>query len=74
MAFTDAVARAALMRTLAGLVTANAEELAHLEALDSGHYLAKASELVGAIPMWPEYFAGLADKVGGRTIAVPATT
>ncbi len=69
--FTDAIARAALMRTLGGLVAANAEELAELEALDSGHYLAKAQELMGAIPLWLEYFAGLADKVGGRTIEVP---
>lgn len=69
--FTDAIERAALLRTLGGLVTANAEELARLEALDSGHYLAKARELVGAIPLWLDYFAGLADKVGGRTIEVP---
>lgn len=69
--FTDAIGRAALLRTLAGLVTEHAEELAQLEALDSGHYLAKARELVGAIPLWLEYWAGLADKVGGRTIAVP---
>ena len=69
--FTDAIARAALLRGLAGLVTENADELAHLEAMDSGHYLSKARELMGAIPIWLEYFAGLADKVGGRTIEVP---
>ncbi len=69
--FTDTIARAALLRTLGGLVAANAEELAQIEALDSGHYLAKAQELMGAIPLWLEYFAGLADKVGGRTIDVP---
>lgn len=69
--FTDAIARAALLRRLAELVTENAEELARIEAIDSGHYLAKARELVGALPMWLEYWAGAADKVGGRTIAVP---
>lgn len=69
--FTDALARAALLRELAALVTENADELARLEALDSGHYLAKAQELMGAIPLWLEYWAGLADKVGGRTIEVP---
>jgi acyl-CoA reductase-like NAD-dependent aldehyde dehydrogenase len=68
---TDAIGRAGLLRTLAGLVTEHAEELAQLEALDSGHYLAKARELIGAIPLWLDYFAGLADKVGGRTIQVP---
>ncbi|WP_236950215.1 aldehyde dehydrogenase family protein [Mycobacterium sp. MS1601] len=69
--FTDAIARAALLRRLADLVTENADELARIEAVDSGHYLAKAQELVGAIPLWLEYWAGAADKVGGRTIAVP---
>ncbi|GAA4555469.1 aldehyde dehydrogenase family protein [Pseudonocardia xishanensis] len=69
--FTDTIARAALLRALAGLVTANADELARLEALDSGHYLSKAQDLVGAIPLWLDYWAGLADKVGGRTIQVP---
>jgi acyl-CoA reductase-like NAD-dependent aldehyde dehydrogenase len=69
--FTDAMGRAALLRTLAALVTEHADELARLEALDSGHYLAKAQELVGAIPLWLDYWASLADKVGGRTITVP---
>ena len=26
---------------------------------------------MGAIPIWLDYWAGLADKVGGRTIQVP---
>jgi acyl-CoA reductase-like NAD-dependent aldehyde dehydrogenase len=69
--FTDALTRAALLRTLAGLVAANADELAWLEALDSGHYYGKAHELISAIPLWLEYHAGLSDKVGGRTIPVP---
>ncbi|BBG03798.1 hypothetical protein PSA01_36230 [Pseudonocardia saturnea] len=69
--FTDAIARAGLLRTLAGLVTEHADELARIEALDSGHYLSKAQDLVAAIPLWLEYWAGLADKVGGRTIEVP---
>ena len=69
--FTDTIARAALLRRLGELVTEHAEELAQLEALDSGHYLAKAQELLGAIPLWLDYWAGLADKVGGRTIQVP---
>lgn len=69
--FTDALGRAALLRALAAKVTENADELARLEALDSGHYLAKAQELVGAIPLWLDYWASLADKVGGRQIEVP---
>ncbi|TQC49950.1 aldehyde dehydrogenase [Rhodococcus sp. WS4] len=69
--FTDAIARAALLRRLSELVVANAEELAQLEAIDSGHYLSKARDLVAAIPLWLEYWAGMADKVNGRTITVP---
>jgi acyl-CoA reductase-like NAD-dependent aldehyde dehydrogenase len=69
--FTDAISRAALLRKLASLVMAHGEELAWIEALDSGHYYAKAQELISAIPLWLEYHAGLADKVGGRTIPVP---
>ena len=69
--FTDAIERAALLRRLAVLITENAEELAQIEALDSGHYLAKARDLLGAIPLWLEYWAGAADKVGGRSISVP---
>lgn len=69
--FTDAIERAALLRNLAALVNENAEELARLEAIDSGHYLGKARELVAAIPLWLEYWAGLADKVNGRSITVP---
>jgi aldehyde dehydrogenase (NAD+) len=60
-----------MLRQIGALVTEQAEEIASLEALDSGHYYAKAMELVGAIPLWLDYFAGLADKVGGRTIPVP---
>ena len=69
--FTDTIARAALLRNLAALVTEHAEELATLEALDSGHYLSKARDLMAAIPLWLDYWAGAADKVGGRTIQVP---
>ncbi len=68
---TEAFERGAMLRQIGALVTEQAEEIARLEALDSGHYYAKAMELVGAIPLWLDYFAGLADKVGGRTIPVP---
>ncbi len=69
--FTDAITRAALLRTLGALMAESADELAWLEALDSGHYYGKAHELVSAIPLWLDYFAGLANIVGGRTIPVP---
>ncbi|WP_156296877.1 aldehyde dehydrogenase family protein [Mycobacterium paragordonae] len=69
--FTDAIARAALLRRLSQLVSANTADLAELEAVDSGHYLSKARDLVTAIPLWLEYWSGMADKVNGRTITVP---
>ncbi|MDO8309058.1 MAG: aldehyde dehydrogenase family protein [Actinomycetota bacterium] len=69
--FTDALTRAALLRQLGALVVENVDELAWLEALDSGHYIDKARDLVMALPLWLDYHAGLANIVGGRTIPVP---
>jgi aldehyde dehydrogenase (NAD+) len=69
--FTDAITRAGLLRRLAAVITEHAEELAQIEALDSGHYIAKARDLVAAMPLWLEYWAGAADKVNGRSITVP---
>ena len=65
---TDAFARGGALRALSQLVLAEAEEIARLEAADSGHYYAKALQLVQATTLWLDYHAGLADKVGGRTI------
>lgn len=69
--FTDVLTRVGLLKNLAGLVAENADELAALEAIDSGHYLAKAKQLVDAIPLWLDYHSGLATHLGGRTIPVP---
>jgi len=68
---TNAFLRGALLREVSRLVAAEAEEIARLEAVDSGHYYAKALQLVQATTLWLDYHAGLADKVGGRTIPVP---
>lgn len=68
---TEAFERGAMLRQVGALVAEQVEEIARLEALDSGHYYAKAMELAQAIPLWMDYFAGLADKIGGRTIPVP---
>lgn len=68
---TDAFARGAALRELSKLVAEHVEEIARLEAIDSGHYYAKALQLAEATPLWLDYHAGLADKVGGRTIDVP---
>ncbi len=68
---TPAFARGMMLRQLAVLLTEQKEEFARIEALDSGHYYAKALQLMEAVPLWLDYHAGLADKVGGRTINVP---
>jgi aldehyde dehydrogenase (NAD+) len=66
---TDAFARGAALRALSQLVLQEAEEIARLEAADSGHYYSKALQLAQATTLWLDYHAGLADKVGGRTIS-----
>ncbi|CAA9426349.1 MAG: Aldehyde dehydrogenase [uncultured Rubrobacteraceae bacterium] len=68
---TPAFARGLMLRQLSTLLTEQKEEFARIEALDSGHYYAKALQLMEATPLWFDYHAGLADKVGGRTINVP---
>ncbi len=68
---TPAFARGAMLRQLSILLAEQKEEFARIEALDSGHYYTKALQLMEATPLWFDYHAGLADKVGGRTINVP---
>ncbi len=68
---TPAFARGMMLRQLAVLLAEQKEEFARIEALDSGHYYAKALQLMEATPLWLDYHAGLADKAGGRTINVP---
>ena len=68
---TPAFARGMMLRQLGTLLAEQKEEFARIEALDSGHYYAKALQLMEATPLWFDYHAGLADKVGGRTINVP---
>ncbi|MGH8933346.1 MAG: aldehyde dehydrogenase family protein [Egibacteraceae bacterium] len=68
---TDAFARGGSLRALSALVMQQAEDIAFLEALDSGHYYGKALDLTYATTLWLDYHAGLADKYGGRTISVP---
>ena len=68
---TNNFIRGSMLREVSRLVAQDAEEIARLEALDSGHYYGKALQLVQATTLWLDYHAGLADKVGGRTIPVP---
>src|ERR1700755_987757 len=64
-------ARAALMRRLADLVTANAERLARLEVNDSGQLYREVIGALNGLGGWYQYFAGLADKIEGRQIPSP---
>ena len=60
--------RAAIMRSCAAAIGANAERLARLEVQDSGKLLREMLGQLNALPQWYYYFSGLADKLEGRTI------
>jgi aldehyde dehydrogenase (NAD+) len=63
--------RGRLLNGLADLIESHAEELAHLESLDSGKPLAvvKRLDIPKTIGCY-RYFAGWADKVHGKTIPI----
>jgi (Z)-2-((N-methylformamido)methylene)-5-hydroxybutyrolactone dehydrogenase len=60
--------RAAVLRSCAAAIEANADRLALLEVRDSGKLLREMAGQMRALPQWYYYFAGLADKIEGRTI------
>jgi aldehyde dehydrogenase (NAD+) len=60
--------RAATMRSIAEAIEANAEQLAQLEVRDSGKLLREMLGQLTGLPQWYYYFAGLADKLEGRTV------
>src|SRR3954451_19948438 len=60
--------RAAVLRACADGISADAERLARLEGNDSGKLLREMLGQLTALPQWFFYFAGLADKLEGRTI------
>lgn len=65
---TTGFTRAKLLRRLGDLIAENAEQLAHLEVQDSGKLY---REMLGQLQYLPEfyyYYAGLADKLEGRSI------
>lgn len=62
------VERGRLMLRIAGAIRENAEELARWECLDSGKPLRDArNDVIGAARYF-EYYSGVVDKYGGRTI------
>ncbi|GAA1896137.1 aldehyde dehydrogenase [Lapillicoccus jejuensis] len=60
--------RAAVLRKVADGVTANAERLALLEVRDSGKLMREMLGQLQGLGQWYLYFAGLADKLEGRTV------
>jgi betaine-aldehyde dehydrogenase len=65
--------RGRILSRLADLIEANAEELARLESLDTGHPLKDSRALdVPRTAACYRYFGGMADKFQGETIPVEA--
>ena len=64
----SAAERGRLLMRLAGAVTANAEELAQLEARDTGKSLRTARVDAAALARYFEYYAGACDKLHGETL------
>jgi aldehyde dehydrogenase (NAD+) len=60
--------RARLMRRLADLITANAEDLAAVECTDNGKLIREMLGQLKQLPDWYHYYAGAADKLRGDQI------
>jgi acyl-CoA reductase-like NAD-dependent aldehyde dehydrogenase len=62
--------RAKALLRLADLIRSSAEDLAHLETLQTGHPIKETRLAIGAAVANFEYFAGLTDKIEGDCIPV----
>jgi betaine-aldehyde dehydrogenase len=60
--------RGQVLHALSRLVRTHTEELAQLESADAGKPIAAARGEMGSVATTFEYYAGAADKVGGRTL------
>jgi aldehyde dehydrogenase (NAD+) len=65
-----ATARGHLLRRLADLIAAQAEELAIVETRDNGKLINEMRMQLNYLPQWFHYFGGLADKIEGRVIPI----
>jgi len=63
-------ARGALLRDLAAAIAGASDRLAELETRDTGKLLRETQVSCGYVPAFYDYYAGLADKVGGRTLPI----
>jgi aldehyde dehydrogenase (NAD+) len=64
--------RGRLLYKLADLVAENADELAMLEAYNSGKTISDSRGDVEGVVAWFRYYGGWADKIEGRTLAIGA--
>ncbi len=64
--------RAATLRAVADAITENAEHLATLEVRDSGKLMREMLGQLRGMGAWYLYYAGLADKLEGRTVPAAA--
>ncbi len=62
-----ATARGDIVRRIAETVADHADELAQLETRESGKLLRETRALLAYVPRFYEYYAGLADKIEGKT-------
>jgi aldehyde dehydrogenase (NAD+) len=62
--------RAALLRRFAEIYARRAPEMAILESRDTGRPIRETRPDLGAHHHWYQWFASLADKLGGRTIPI----
>lgn len=65
-----ATARGKLLYRLADLVQANAQRLAELETRDTGKIIRETSAQIAYVADYYRYYAGLADKIEGATLAI----
>lgn len=65
-----ATMRGAILRKFADLIVENAERLGKIEQRDNGKLIAEVSGQVRGVAEWFYYYAGLADKDGGRVIPI----
>ena len=68
----SAADRARLMRRLGEILTRDADELAVIETRDNGKIIRETSAQAKSLQGYYDYFAGLADKIGGEQIPSPA--
>ncbi len=66
----SATARGKLLYKLADLVQTNAQKLAKLETRDTGKIIRETSAQIAYVADYYRYYAGLADKIEGSTLAI----